>query len=113
MNTWIFTGLAAICLLVPRYGMGAEPAPGGSQAVVVAADSPIAAAVKSKLTIDPLAGVTELQVVTDRDGVVWLSGAVRTPEAADRAVEIARNTAGVVRVQSQLVVDPNASRSAL
>jgi osmotically-inducible protein OsmY len=35
---------------------------------------------------------------------VWLSGTARTRQEADRAVEIARGTDGVVRVKSDIVV---------
>jgi len=39
--------------------------------------------------------------------VVWLSGTTRTREEANRAVEIARGTSGVVRVKNDIVVQPD------
>jgi len=43
--------------------------------------------------------------VSTRDGVVSLSGYVESPEARQEAVQIARNTDGVRRVENQLVVE--------
>jgi hyperosmotically inducible protein len=46
-------------------------------------------------------------VDTDKDGVVWLSGTARNRQEADRAVEIARGTDGVIRVKNDIVVRPD------
>jgi hyperosmotically inducible protein len=67
-------------------------------------DSAITTAVKTKLAANHLANVTQLQIETDGDGVVWLSGTTRTQETADRAVEIARTTDGVTEVKSTIEV---------
>lgn len=71
-------------------------------------DSAITAAVKTKLAADHLSSLTKIKVDTDRSGVVWLSGTTETQEAADRAVDIARNTDGVALVKSSIVVSPEA-----
>lgn len=46
----------------------------------------------------------DIHVDTDKDGVVWLSGSVKTKKAADRAVAIARATAHVKKVHSDIRV---------
>ena len=67
-------------------------------------DSAITTAIKTKLAADHMGSLTQLKVDTDKDGVVWLSGTTRSQAAADRAVEIARGTDGVVRVKNDIVV---------
>ena len=67
-------------------------------------DSAITTAIKTKLAADHPGSLAHLKVDTDKDGVVWLSGTTRTQEEADRAVEIARGTNGVVRVKNDIVV---------
>ena len=69
-------------------------------------DSAITSAVKTKLAAEHLSSLTRIKVDTDRNGTVWLSGTTDTQEAADRAVDIARNTAGVAKVKSTIVVNP-------
>ncbi len=41
---------------------------------------------------------------TDKDGVMWLSGAARTQEAIDKAISIARETEHVKSVHSDLSI---------
>jgi hyperosmotically inducible protein len=71
-------------------------------------DSAITAAVKTNLAANRIASLAQLTIDTDRDGVVWLGGITRTQEAADRAVEIARTTNGVVEVKSTIEVSRSA-----
>lgn len=52
---------------------------------------------------DPLTKAREIDVNTFK-GVVQLSGFVDTPEASQRAEQIARNTKGVVDVKNNLIV---------
>jgi BON domain len=73
----------------------------------VGKDSAITTAIKTKLAADHPGSLAHLKVDTDKDGVVWLSGTTRTQEEADRAVEIARGTNGVVRVKNEIVVRPD------
>jgi hyperosmotically inducible protein len=47
-----------------------------------------------------------VHVDTDKDGVVFLSGSVRTQEEANRAVAVAKETEGVKAVNSKLMVKP-------
>jgi hyperosmotically inducible protein len=69
-------------------------------------DSAITTAVKTKLAAKHLASLKHIKVDTDSDGVVWLSGTVRTQHAADKAGEIARNTDGVRAVKNNIAITP-------
>ncbi len=66
-------------------------------------DAAITAAVKSKLMVDSVVGGLKIDVDT-RDGVVSLSGPVKSQTEKDTAVRIARGTDGVKDVQDNLVV---------
>ena len=70
-----------------------------------ASDPGITTAVKTKLAADDQVKAYQIDVDTD-DGVVTLSGAVQTQAAKDRAVQLARETDGVARVEDRLTVDP-------
>jgi osmotically-inducible protein OsmY len=66
-------------------------------------DTSITAKVKSQYQgVDAIKG-SDINVDTDKDGVVTLKGTVPNETARARAVDIARNTKGVHRVVDQLV----------
>ena len=69
-------------------------------------DSAITTKVKTKLVAKEPTTLTNVQVNTDRDGVVWLSGTVPTKEARERAETIAKETSGVTGVHNNIVVEP-------
>jgi hyperosmotically inducible protein len=69
-------------------------------------DSAITTKVKTKLVTKEPTTLTNVQVNTDRDGVVWLSGTVPTKEASNRAEAIAKETSGVTGVHNNIVVEP-------
>jgi hyperosmotically inducible periplasmic protein len=71
-------------------------------------DPGITTAVKAKLAADDQVKSYRIDVDT-KDRVVTLSGAVDTPGARERAVQIARNTNGVTNVVDQLIVSPGAT----
>jgi osmotically-inducible protein OsmY len=68
-------------------------------------DLTITARVKTALLNDPTVGGLRLEVDTSK-GIVTLSGTVKTPADADRAVAISRKVAGVRDVQSSLKIQP-------
>jgi hyperosmotically inducible periplasmic protein len=70
-------------------------------------DSGITAKIKAKLAAEHITSLGRIRVDTDKDGVVWMRGTTRTEEAADKAVEIARNTEGVTSVKSDIRVKPD------
>lgn len=75
-----------------------------AHAETYAKDSAITTKIKTRLAAAHVASLGDIHVNTDRNGVVWLSGTVKTREAADKAVSIARSTAHVKRVHSELKV---------
>lgn len=69
----------------------------------VLSDAAITSAVKTKFLAEP--GVSGLKIDVDtNNGVVTLSGNVRSQAEAEKAVTIARNSAGVKRVVNKLRV---------
>ncbi len=80
-----------------------QSAEGGSTVGQKMDDAAITAAVKSKLMVDSVVGGLRIDVDT-RDGVVSLSGPVKSQTEKDTAVRIARETSGVKDVQDNLVV---------
>lgn len=69
-------------------------------------DSVITAKVKTKLLTKHPAMLSDVQVDTDRDGNVWLSGKVQTDEASRLAEQIASDTSGVRSVHNHIIVTP-------
>jgi hyperosmotically inducible periplasmic protein len=67
-------------------------------------DSAITKKMKTRLAADHVTSLGDIHVNTDKNGVVWLSGSVKTREAANKAVSIARSTADVKRVHSEIKV---------
>ncbi|HEU5435994.1 MAG TPA: BON domain-containing protein [Telluria sp.] len=66
-------------------------------------DAVITTKVKAALAGDPAVKATEVNVETFR-GMVQLSGFVSSPEARQRAIEIARGTNGVRGVKNDMVI---------
>ena len=64
------------------------------------ADSAITRAIASKLASDKRARFDGIRVATDKNGVVWLSGAANNQEEIDDAVNLAHTAADVRAVQS-------------
>jgi hyperosmotically inducible protein len=67
-------------------------------------DSVITTKVKAKLAAKHLSTLTNIQVDTDDQGVVWLSGKAPTNDARDLAGMIAKDTDGVTAVRNKIVV---------
>ena len=101
----VLAWLVGAMLASPLIAAGTEPNSDDARPVHYVQDSTITTAVKTKLAADQIGSLTHLTVDSDSDGVVWLSGTTRTQEAADRAVESARNASGVTWVRSSIVVN--------
>ena len=67
-------------------------------------DSVITTKIKAKLAAEHITSLGRINVDTDSNGIVWLSGSARTQEALDKAISIARETEGVKSVKSELTV---------
>jgi osmotically-inducible protein OsmY len=87
-----------ISVVAPVLTLAAEPDAQDAR------DSAITAAVETRLEANQVGHLTKLKVDTEQGGTVWLSGTASTQEAAERAVEIARDTDGVMWVKSTIVV---------
>ena len=66
-------------------------------------DAAITTAVKAKLIGDSQVSGTKIDVDT-KDGIVTLKGTVKSDEEKSKAIQIARDTKGVQRVEDQLTV---------
>ena len=66
-------------------------------------DAGITMSVKSKLLDDPLVKGLKIDVDT-RDGIVYLTGSVRSQEEKNKAVSLAQETKGVRDVQANLTI---------
>jgi hyperosmotically inducible protein len=75
----------------------------GSGIGAVVSDAAITATVKSKLLADPDTSALRIDVDT-KDRTVTLSGAVKSAAEKTEAIEIARQTDGVLGVNDQLTV---------
>ena len=75
-----------------------------SEAGVYVKDSVITTKVKAQLAAKKLSTLTKINVDTDKDGVVWLSGTAPTKDASDLAEVIAKETQGVRSVHNKIVV---------
>jgi osmotically-inducible protein OsmY len=73
-----------------------------------ATDPGITTAVKSKMTADDTVKAYQIDVDT-QGGVVTLTGTVASAAARDRAVQLARETDGVTRVEDRLTVNAAAT----
>lgn len=69
-------------------------------------DSAITTKVKAKLAAKHLTTLTRIQVDTDENGIVWLSGRAPSQDASDLAAMIAKNTEGVTSVHNGIAVQP-------
>jgi hyperosmotically inducible protein len=97
----------AASLLAPVIGLAQDSDTDRSHPAQFVKDSAVTAAIKTKLAAEHPGSLAHLKVDTDKNGVVWLSGTTRSREEANKAVEIARGTDGVVRVRNDIVVRPD------
>ena len=67
-------------------------------------DSAITTKIKTKLATEHPGSLKHVQVDTDKDGIVWMSGTANSQQEIDQAVAIARNTEGVKSVNNSLKV---------
>lgn len=68
-------------------------------------DSMITTKIKAKLATDHPGSMKHIQVDTDVDGVVWLTGTANTQAEVNAAIQTARSTENVKSVWSDLSVE--------
>jgi len=88
--------------------IGERIAEGANRAERAARDAGLTAKIKSKMALDDLVHARNIDVDTS-NGAVTLSGAVQSSAERDRAVQLARETAGVTAVHDQLTVSGGAA----
>ena len=106
MNTQqLFTAcVVAGSLLAPVVARAADGDADRAHPVAFVKDSVITTKVKAKLAAEKLRSLAHVHVDTDSNGMVVLSGNVKTQDMADKAVTIARATEGVTSVQSNITI---------
>ena len=83
--------------------VGAKTAAAANKAGEVLSEGALTAKIKSKMTLDDLVQARTIDVTT-RGPVVTVSGTVRSPAERDRAIQLARETAGVTQVIDRLTI---------
>ena len=108
------TKLAIACVVLgslaaPVYSYASEDADvDRDQPGAFVKDSAITTKIKAKLAAQHLASLARIQVDTDANGIVWLSGQAKTQSEIDQAVAIAKNTEGVITVKNNLKIQNDA-----
>jgi hyperosmotically inducible periplasmic protein len=67
-------------------------------------ESPLASRIKARLATQYYSSTLHIQVKTDSDGIVWLTGTAATSDACSLAAEVAKNTDGVTAVHNEIRV---------
>jgi len=84
--------------------VGEKTAEAANKAGAILADGALTAKIKSKMALDDTVEARRIDVSTTGH-VVTLTGHVRTPAERTRALQLARETAGVTQVIDKLSVD--------
>jgi hyperosmotically inducible protein len=106
MRTYLATGCAIFATLLGSSiaATAQDSHSDAAHAETYVKDSAITTKIKIRLAAEHVTSLGNIHVNTDKNGVVWLSGSVKTRQAADKAVSIARSTARVKRVHSEIKV---------
>lgn len=106
MKTYLATSCAILAAFLggPMVATAQDSHSDTAHAETYVKDSAITTKIKTRLAADHVTSLADIHVDTDKYGVVWLSGSVKTREAADKAVSIARSTAHVKGVHSEIKV---------
>lgn len=81
--------------------VGETTAEAANRAEEALSDGALTAKIKSKMALDDVVQARSIDVTT-KDGVVTLSGNVRSPREHERAVQLAKETQGVKNVVDKL-----------
>ncbi|PTT75116.1 transporter [Pelomonas sp. HMWF004] len=97
---------AAALAATPLASHAQDNAPGNTaaNARVWVKDSVITTKIKAQLAASKISSLTQVQVETDANGHVQLTGKVANPAEKDRAESIAKAIEGVTAVDNQLTV---------
>lgn len=105
MKTKLVTACLVIgTLLAPVAAYSADSDKDRSHPMTFVKDSVITTKIKAKLAADHPGSMKHIQVDTDKDGVVWLSGTANTQEEINQAIATAKKTEGVKSVKNDLKI---------
>jgi hyperosmotically inducible periplasmic protein len=108
MKTKLVTSLFIIgTLLAPVAAIAADAAErheDRAHPMTWVKDSVITSKVKAKLAADHPGSMKHIQVDTDKDGVVWMTGTANNQQEIDQALATARNTKGVKSVWIDITI---------
>lgn len=105
MKTKLITSCLVIgSLLAPVAAYSADSDKDRSHPMSYVKDSVITTKIKAKLAADHPGSMKHIQVDTDKDGVVWLTGTANTQDEINQAITSARNTDGVRSVWTDLKI---------
>src|SRR5207247_6088332 len=98
---------ATVALFIAACGGSTASAPrtSGAAAMGSTEDATITARVKTVLLNDTQLNATKIDIVTS-NGVVTMSGSVKSKAEEQRAIQLARQVSGVKDVKSSLQVSP-------
>lgn len=94
----LVTGL----FLLPVTGFAADAEK--STATEYVKDSVITTKIKAELAAEKMSSLVKINVDTDKQGMVVLSGRAATQSAVDKAVSIAKGVKGVTSVKNEIKV---------
>ena len=105
MNTRLATTLLIMgTFLVPVVSFAEDTDSDRTHPTAFVKDSVITTKIKTKLAAEHISSLATIQVDTDANGAVWLSGNARTQADIDKAVSIAKGTEGVASVTNKLKI---------
>src|SRR2546423_171047 len=105
MNYKLATSLFVVgSLLAPVAVFAADSDTDRARAESYVKDSVITVKIKAKLAEKHPGSMAHIQVDTDKNGIVWLTGTANTKNEVGQAVAIAKNTKGVKSVHNELKV---------
>ena len=91
-------------MLAPIAAYAADGDSDRTHPIAYVKDSAITTKVKAKLAEETMKSLVRINVDTDANGAVALSGVARSQVEADRAIALARETEGVTSVKSTIKV---------
>jgi hyperosmotically inducible protein len=104
MNSKLLATLVIAALSVPAVSYAQEKKPMTEKVKENVKDSVITTKIKAEYAKDKEVSALKIHVDTNDKGVVTLSGNAKSSAEADKAVMIAKNTAGVVSVTNNIKV---------
>ena len=105
MNTRLAAScLVAAALMLPMAGYAADFKSAESSSEAFVKDSVITTKIKGALAEEKLSSLVRINVDTDKNGRVTLSGSAASQNAVDKAVSIARAVHGVTSVENDIQI---------